>query len=42
MEKVKKKLLKEVVIDLNKFTPAERKMYDLGGYIAVYKSLSTT
>ena len=37
MEKVKKKLLKEVVIDLNKFTPAERKMYDLGGYISVYK-----
>ena len=28
---------KEIIIDLNDFTPAERKMYDLGGYIAVYK-----
>ncbi|MBQ5563481.1 MAG: hypothetical protein IIT39_08845 [Clostridia bacterium] len=28
---------KEIIIDLNEFTPAERKMYDIGGYIAVYK-----
>ena len=28
---------KGVIIDLNDFSPAERKMYDLGGYIAVYK-----
>lgn len=28
---------KGVIIDLNNFSPAERKMYDLGGYIAVYK-----
>lgn len=28
---------KEIIIDLNDFTPAERKMYDIGGYIAVYK-----
>ena len=28
---------KEITIDLNEFTPAERKMYDIGGYIAVYK-----
>ena len=28
---------KEIIIDLNEFTHAERKMYDIGGYIAVYK-----
>ena len=28
---------KEIIIDLNEVTPAERKMYDIGGYIAVYK-----
>ena len=28
---------KGVIIDLNNFSPAERKMYDLGGYIGVYK-----
>ena len=28
---------KEIIIDLDEFTPAERKMYDIGGYIAVYK-----
>ena len=28
---------KEIIIDLNEFTPAERKMYDIGGFIAGYK-----
>lgn len=37
MKKQNKAPLTEIVIDLNEFSPAERKMYDLGGFIAVEK-----
>ena len=37
MERIKITRLTEITIDLNEFSPAERKMYDLGGYVAVYK-----